>query len=169
MRRSGSKEWESQDDEVRYDWKGDVLRILRLYEQATPGSHVEEKRTSLVWHYRRADEEFGAWKARQLAEELGVITADAPVQVRHGKKIVEIVSTQVSKGIAVSRLLQEEGEKWVALCAGDDATDESMFALETPHLLTVKVGEGPTRARYRVNDPAALRTLLRGLLQPSQG
>lgn len=137
-----------------------MLRILRFYEHATPGSQVEEKRTSLVWHYRQADEEFGAWKARQLAEELAVITADAPVRVRHGKKIVEIVSTQISKGIAVSRSLLEAGEKWLALCAGDDTTDESMFALETAHLLSVKIGEGPTQARYRVADPAALRKLL---------
>ncbi len=164
IRRPGGKEWEPQDTEVGYGWKPDVLRILRLYEQATPGSRVEEKRTSLVWHYRQADEEFGAWKARQLAEELAVITADAAVRVRHGKKIVEIVSTQVSKGMAVGRMLQGEGEKWLALCAGDDTTDESMFALETAHLLTVKVGTGPTRARYRVNDPAALRALLRKTL-----
>ncbi len=169
IRRPGGKEWEPQDTEVRYGWKEDVLRILRLYEQATPGSRVEEKRTSLVWHYRQADEEFGAWKARQLAEELAVITADAAVRVRHGKKIVEIVSTQVSKGMAVGRMLQGEGEKWLALCAGDDTTDESMFALETEHLLTVKVGVGPTRARYRVDDPAALRALLRKTLVSRTG
>ena len=166
VRRNGAQKWEPQDEEIRYEWKQDVLRILRLYEQMTPGSRVEEKRTSLVWHYRQADEEFGGWKARQLAEELAVITADAPVQVRHGKKIVEIVSTQVSKGIAVSRLLQEEGGSWLALCAADDTTDESMFALEPAHLLTVKVGDGPTRARYQVADPAALRRLLREALAP---
>ena len=82
---------------------------------------------------------------------------------------MEIVSTQVSKGIAVSRFLQEEGGNWIALCAGDDTTDESMFALETGHLLTVKVGEGPTRARYRVTDPAALRGLLRDSLTLPEG
>ncbi len=164
MRKPGGAAWEPQDEGISYEWKPDVLRILRLYEQMTPGSRAEEKRTSLVWHYRGADEEFGGWKARQLAEELAVITADAQVRVRHGKKIVEIVSTQVSKGVAVSRLLQEEGGHWLALCAGDDATDESMFALETAHLLTVKVGEGPTQARFRVPDPAALRRLLRDLI-----
>ena len=166
VRIPGGTGWEPQDEEVSYEWKPDVLRILRLYEQMTPGSRVEEKRTSLVWHYREADEEFGGWKARQLAEALAVITADAPVRVRHGKKIVEIVSTQVSKGVAVSRSLQEEGGNWLALCAGDDTTDESMFALETAHLLSVKVGEGPTQARFRVADPAALRRLLRDTLAP---
>ena len=99
---------------------------------------------------------------------MATIAADAPVQVRHGKKIVEIVSTQVSKGVAVSRRLQEEGGGWLALCAGDDTTDESMFALETAHVLTVKVGPGPTRARFRVADPAALQRLLREALLPQE-
>ena len=135
VRLPGGAEWEAQDGEVRYEWK---MQLTGVADRDT------------------ADEQFGAWKARQLAEELGVITADAPVQVRHGKKIVEVVSTQVSKGIALSRLLQEEGTGWLALCAGDDTTDESMFALQTKHLLTIKVGEGPTRARYRVADPAEL-------------
>ena len=87
---------------------------------------VEEKRTSLVWHYRRADPEFGEWKANQLAEELGAMTANTPVQVRQGRKIVEAVSAQVSKGAAVARCMREEGYA-LALCAGDDVTDESMF------------------------------------------
>jgi hypothetical protein len=37
------------------------------YTDSTPGSFIEDKRTSLVWHYRKADPEFGAWKAALLA------------------------------------------------------------------------------------------------------
>ena len=57
-------------------WKPEVHKILDLYAGSTPGSFVEEKRTSLVWHYRKADPEFGQWKANQLAEELGVMLAN---------------------------------------------------------------------------------------------
>ena len=161
----GEKTWTWQPDDGGA-WRKDVRAILRLYEQATPGSHVEEKRTSLVWHYRQVEEEFGEWKARQLTEELAVLTTDAPVRVRRGKKIVEIVATQTSKGAAVGRRLQDEDGDWLALCAGDDTTDESMFALETERLLSVKVGPGATAAQYRVNDPAALIRLLRTALAP---
>ncbi len=164
VRRPGEKAWTWEDDGGT--WKPDIKGILRLYEQATPGSYIEEKRTSLVWHYRQADEEFGASKARQLGEELAVLTADTPVRVRHGKKIVEVVSSRVNKGAAVSRRLQEEDGDWLALCAGDDSTDESMFALGSERLLTVKVGPGPTGAKYRVDDPAALISLLRTALAP---
>jgi trehalose 6-phosphate synthase/phosphatase len=167
LRRPGSKDWEPQDSQVDYSWKALVLPILRLYEEATPGSMVEEKRTSLVWHYRRVDAEFGEWKANQLAETLSAITANAPVQVRHGKKIVEIVSAQVSKAIAVNHFLNglsADRQPEMVLCAGDDATDESMFSLGLENLLTVKVGAGPTQAKCRAADPAAFRQFLQKVL-----
>ncbi len=160
LRRPGKTEWERLDAQVDYGWKDEVRPVFRLYEEALPGSQVEEKRTSLVWHYRRADPEFGEWKANQLAEELGAMTANTPVQVRQGRKIVEAVSAQVSKGAAVGRCMREEGYA-LALCAGDDVTDESMFALAADDLVTVKVGDLPTRAKYRVKDPSAMRRFLR--------
>ncbi len=155
--------WEPQDEQVDYGWKALVLPILRLYEDGTPGSTVEEKRTSLVWHYRRVDAEYGAWKANQLAETLGAVTANAHVQVRHGKKIVEVVSMRNSKGLAASGILAKfagDQRPALVLCAGDDATDESLFTPGSDDLLTVKVGEGPTTAAYRAADPAAFRRFL---------
>ena len=163
VRAPGGKAWERRDEQVDYGWKALVRPILRLYEEATPGSAVEEKRSSLVWHYRRVDAEFGAWKANQLAETLGAMTANAPVQVRHGRKIVEVVSTEVSKGMAASRILDHlpEGEQpALVLCAGDDTTDESLFTVAAESLISIKVGDGPTAARYHVADPAALRRFL---------
>ena len=83
------------------------------------------------------------------------MVSDAPVQVRHGQKIVEVVSSQINKGEAVRRSLVDLGNKLV-VCAGDDRTDESMFSLEEgDQILTIKVGVGPTLARYRAADVAA--------------
>jgi trehalose 6-phosphate synthase/phosphatase len=108
LRRPGQPEWEQLDRNVCYAWKAELLTILQLYEVATPGSFVEEKRSSIVWHYRKADQEFGAWKAHQLAEELAALTANEQVQVRHGKKIVEVTAAQVNKGAAVASILEEQ-------------------------------------------------------------
>jgi trehalose 6-phosphate synthase/phosphatase len=152
------------DAGVNYAWKDQTLQILRLYEQSTPGSFVEEKKTSLVWHYRNTDPEFGAWKAHQLAVELGSIMANEPVEIRHGRKIIEASAAQISKGAAVRRLLQEELYD-LALCAGDDQTDESMFGLELPNLLTLKVGPNPSRAQHRLPAPAEFRQFLRDALR----
>ncbi len=158
-RAPGSGEWQALDARTGDDWKEQVRPILRLATGATPGSFVEEKRTSLVWHYRASDPEFGAWKANQLVDELGAVMSNDPVQVRHGKKIVEIVSTRVNKGLAVANILAAKCYAGV-VCAGDDQTDESMFALEAPGLVTIKVGDGATQASNRLPTPAALRRFL---------
>src|SRR4029077_6458874 len=56
LRGPGKKEWERSDRNINYAWKEELLAILRLYEQATPGSTIEEKDSSIVWHYRKADD-----------------------------------------------------------------------------------------------------------------
>jgi trehalose 6-phosphate synthase/phosphatase len=159
VRRSGTRQWERLDNGVSYAWKEDMLKILRLYEESTPGSFVEEKKTSIVWHYRNTDPEFGAWKAHQLAVELGAIMANEPVEIRHGRKIIEASAATISKGAAVRRLLKEIKYDLV-LCAGDDQTDESMFELKLPHLISIKVGPNPSRAKYRLPNPEAFRKFL---------
>lgn len=123
---------------------------------------MEEKQSSIVWHYRMADPEFGSWRARGLLAELTDVTASLPVSVHHGKKIVEVASQLVSKGAAV-RLLLGEWRSTMGLAAGDDQTDESMFGVEVPEgteFVTLKIGtEGATRAQRRT-DIGGLREFL---------
>ncbi|HLL89649.1 MAG TPA: trehalose-phosphatase, partial [Tepidisphaeraceae bacterium] len=163
VRRCGTGDWDQLDRNVSYAWKAELRKLLRLFADSTPGSFVEDKRTSLVWHYRKADPEFGDWKARQLVTELAVLTANAPLEVRHGRKIVEVTATQVNKGAAVLRVM-EEARYDLTLVAGDDTTDESMFRLDLANLLTIKIGDGDTQAKYRVLTPAAFRTFLGSLV-----
>ncbi len=160
IRRAGQREWAPLARNLNLTWKRELRRVLEQYEQSTPGSSVEEKATSLVWHYRKTDPEFGAWKAHQLVEELAALMANEPVKIRHGRKIVEATAAQISKGAAV-RLLMEEKPYAVILCAGDDQTDESMFEIAAENLISIKVGRQTSRARYRVFDPAAFRRFLR--------
>jgi trehalose 6-phosphate synthase/phosphatase len=159
-RPSGQKQWERLDKNLNYTWKEKLLPILRIYQQAAPGSTIEEKHSSIVWHYRKAEEEFGAWKADRLVQGLSAFTANHPIKVRHGKKMVEVTAAENNKGAAVVRVLEQNPNYGAILCAGDDLTDESMFELNMPHLVTIKVGSGPTQARFRVTDPAAFRKLL---------
>jgi trehalose 6-phosphate synthase/phosphatase len=164
-RQPGKKSWERPDHKLKYAWKDKLLPILRVYEQATPGSMVEEKPSAIVWHYRKADEEFGAWKANRLTQELSALAANQPIKVRHGKKMVEVNAADINKGAAVARVLEKLPNYGIAICAGDDLTDEGMFELTLPRLLTIKVGPGLTQARFRIADPAAFRQFLGDLFK----
>ena len=165
IRRPGSGDWEKLDVGVSYGWIEHLQPLLKQYADSTPGSSVELKHGGLVWHYRQADPEFGAWKAKELTEELSILTANLPVQIRHGRKIVEVAAAEVSKANAVQRVLaekeQENGRSYdLVLCAGDDLTDESMFMMDRENLISIKIGHGDTRATYRLHNPAAFRAFL---------
>ncbi len=159
----GQGEWSLLNPHVNIDWKTAIREHLEQASLLTPGTHVEEKQSAIVWHYRKADPEFGLWRARDLLEELTSMAANLPVTVHHGQKIVEISSIQVSKGEAVDHLMRS----WqcdVALVAGDDQTDETMITLtpEDVEFFAVKVGKGPTRAAYRT-DITGMRLFLEEL------
>lgn len=159
-RRSGWTDWQPLTESPDLTWKPQVLKMLRHYEGTTPGSSVEDKHSAVVWHYRAGDPEFGQWKANQLVSELREMTANLPVEVRHGHKIVEVTSVHASKRLAVTRSLQEADYDLV-FCAGDDTTDEAMFQAAPERAITVKVGRGDTHAAYRLAGPNSLRELLR--------
>ncbi|CAN5406957.1 hypothetical protein BH20VER3_BH20VER3_07620 [soil metagenome] len=80
--------------------------------------------------------------------------ANEPVEIRHGRKIIEASASSISKGAAVRELLRTMRYD-VALCVGDDQTDESMFELKAPNLISIKVGSNPSRAQYRIATRAA--------------
>ena len=114
-----------------------------------------------VWHFRRCDEGEGGRKARQLADQLAPHAARHGLSVRHGKKIIEVTPTAVNKGAAVLRVIDEAPSRYdLVVMAGDDLTDESMFAPDVPGWVSIHVGEGETSAQYQVPDPAALRALM---------
>ncbi len=154
-------------DRADLSWKLKVREVLEHFARSTPGSHVEEKISAVVWHYRRSDPEFGLFKAQQLISSLYEMLANLPVEVHHGKKIVEVTSMQVSKGAAMEYFLSQEDYDLV-LCAGDDQTDESMFALTDERIVSIKIGEGDTQARYRAKDPADFRRLMNDILDQVQ-
>lgn len=163
--------WESLGMKMDLSWKTVLKEILEMYEGSTPGSHIEEKAYSLVWHYRNSDPEFGLWKAQTLESELMEITANLPVQIIHGKKVVEAASMDINKGKALENICAGETFDLV-IAFGDDQTDENMFFPQKPGFIGVKIGKGDTKASYRLKSPEYLYTLLKNLIRkdlPRQG
>jgi trehalose 6-phosphate synthase/phosphatase len=167
LRAPNEAAWQQLDHNLDLGWKQQAFRILELYARSTPGTHVERKRTGLVWHYRQADPEFGKWKAKQLVDELSIVSANYPVEVRHGRKIVEVAGAHVNKGTAALKIIGDRPYDLI-LMVGDDTTDESMFQLASgdARMVTIHIGEGDTRAQYRLTNPAAFRAFLESALTP---
>ncbi|MFO7820445.1 MAG: bifunctional alpha,alpha-trehalose-phosphate synthase (UDP-forming)/trehalose-phosphatase [Lentisphaeria bacterium] len=164
VRPAGEGDWRAFYKEVDLSWKEIILGMLHHYEGITPGSHVEEKQASVAWHYRAADPEFGDWKARQLVAALDDMLTGIPAEVHHGQSVVEVVSVYVNKGAAVERMLLANSYDLV-VCAGDDITDESMLRKTDAGRFGIKIGAGETEARYQIQSPSDLRSLLEEVLE----
>ncbi len=150
VRSPGSPEWERAHPNSSNEWKGRVYPILEHFVARTPGSFIEEKEFSLVWHYRMADPEFGDWLANDLVANLEQMLAESPVRAVKGQKTVEVKLIWANKGEVYSRLLQSGLNPDFILAAGDDATDEDLFAQLPPTAWTIHVGRNRSRARFCV-------------------
>jgi hypothetical protein len=70
---------------------------------------VEVKESALVWHYRNADPDLGAWQAKELLDHLEDVLSQQPVEVTGGHAIVEVKPRGVSKGGVVEDVLAAAG------------------------------------------------------------
>ena len=146
-------------------WKQRVLPILEHFVDRTPGSFIENKEFSLVWHYRMADPEFGDWLANDLVANLAHMLADSPVKAVKGQKTVEVKLIWANKGYVYSRLLLPDHAPDFIMAAGDDATDEDLFAHLPARAWTIHVGRNQSRAKYYLSNPDEMLALLAELLE----
>lgn len=151
-------------ESIDAQWKKRILPMLELYADRTPGSFIEEKEYSLVWHYRKADPKLALLRAGELKEALRHLTSNLDLGILEGSKVVEIKNTGINKGRAVLRWLKSQ--RWDFIFAiGDDWTDEDIFNALPRAAYSIKVGIGITEARYCVEDPLAVRNLLKKILR----
>lgn len=127
-------------------------RIQALVDPET-GSFIEDKGLSLTLHLRGTEAQ-----SRRLIEALRAACTDCPdVRLLDGKRVLEIRSRRADKGRAVEDFLTMPpfaGRLPVYL--GDDVADESAFVKVDHHAgVSIKVGPGPSGARYRLADPQA--------------
>lgn len=147
---------------LRNDWKDTIRPILELYADRTPGSSVEEKDFSLVWHYRKADSELASLRIQELRDAVLNFTENLDIGVFEGRKILEVKNIGISKGHATERWLAKD--KWdFILAAGDDYTDEDMFSILPESAYSIKVGYGISKARFNLDSVNELRGLLEEL------
>jgi trehalose 6-phosphate phosphatase len=146
--------------EVEQELRTELQNAMALW----PGTQLEIKGMAFALHYRQAMQH--EQDVMRLAEQS--VKRFPGLALQPGKCVVEIKPLGIDKGAAIGDFMQQvpfAGR--IPVFIGDDLTDEKGFlAVNAMQGISIKVGEGSTQARYRLNNVEAVygwleRTLLR--------
>jgi trehalose 6-phosphate synthase/phosphatase len=162
------KRWKNHSS-ADISWKHQVRSLMDNYVRICEGSFVEDKKFSIVWHYRKALEPAGNLLARKLTHELQEYYGVHGIKVLAGHKIVEVICGQINKGHALKKKIAKTRYDFI-LVIGDDKTDEDMFEAVLPlsESYTIKVGPGKTQAKRRLKDVAEVLRFLKHLSETNE-
>ena len=122
-------------------WKMQLSRMLEAAPR-TEGISIEDKRYSLSVHYRAAPDP--GWAASFLDDACARL--EPRPRLVAGKCIVSLVGEDAwHKGNALEALMASTGAG-TAIYAGDDVTDEDVFRIKRPELLSVRVEQSDDSA-----------------------
>jgi trehalose 6-phosphate synthase/phosphatase len=155
-------EWKKLKD-VEDDWKQEIHPVLDSYVSRTPGSFIETKDYSLVWHFRKVELGLGELRSRELTSHLKYMARDRHLQVLEGDMVVEIKNFEVNKGSAAKKWMKKYPADF-HLAIGDDWTDEDTFGAMPDSAITIKVGVQNSKARFNVESVDDVRALLLKIL-----
>jgi trehalose 6-phosphate phosphatase len=136
------------------------LRLLHQELSSITGLFIEDKQYTVSVHYRSVKDQ----KMLNEVERTVKQSCPASFEIRHGKMVWELrpkVDWHKGRGIA---WLIERFQAPVAFL-GDDETDEDAFTFLGTAALTIKVGDTPTAARYRLSNVSAATSWLTQLYQ----
>jgi trehalose 6-phosphate phosphatase len=136
---------------------------LRTFSAARPGLLLEDKGYTLATHYRQAPE---LQEEVRGAVESALSLLGPAFEMQRGRMVFEIKPRGIDKGTAITDFMGEgpfAGRTPVFI--GDDDTDEHGFrVVNQAGGISIKVGPGPSVARWRIDNPAAVRRWLEGWL-----
>ena len=143
------------------DWMQNIVPIFESFTDRTPGTFIEEKKNSLVWHYRKTDPELADQRVTELKTVLSSLISNR-LSVMDMDKALEVVDQRTDKGTAVAEIIRQKNYDFI-LCIGDDVTDENMFAALPSHAISIKVGRKPTIASYYLENVSQVKALLKDM------
>ncbi|HEU4459492.1 MAG TPA: trehalose-phosphatase [Methylibium sp.] len=142
------------------------LRAQRL-AGLHPGLRVEDKQAALALHWRQAPQ-LGGLCLRSLKS---AVRPYPDWMVLLGKCVAEVKPAGIDKASALRELRAGEPfARRLPIFVGDDATDEDGFAAaQACGGFGVKVGAGASCARFRLDNPQAVRRWLEDSLAALDG
>lgn len=137
---------------------------LQRFLETHPDLELEDKGASLALHYRNAPDKQEAIERQMqaLRDALG-----EALIMHEGKFVFELRTTICNKGETIHQFMKTAPfASRIPVFIGDDLTDEDGFAtVNDLGGYSIKVGEGETRATYRLHDTQAVEKWLRACLE----
>jgi trehalose 6-phosphate phosphatase len=125
------------------------------------GVRIEDKTVTLAIHYRMAKKPLTTKNAI-----INIVTGiHPPPRIVFGKKVVNLLPPGLwHKGTTLLHMMQKMEVKR-AIYVGDDDTDEDVFSLGDPRILTVRIGfHGFSNAQFYLHRQLEVNTFLRACL-----
>lgn len=159
----GAERRDAKGKRHRHRFPAEVLQRaavpVREFAARNEGLVFEDKGASVALHYRLAPELAAAAEAvvRAAAE-----AARGAAEVQVGKMVFELKPAGCDKGKAIEQFMRDPPFAGrVPVFLGDDVTDEYGFRVVNRlggH--SIKIGPGPTDARWRLDNPTAAKRWL---------
>jgi trehalose-phosphatase len=145
---------------------------LSAVAEVVPGAWLEDKGPTLALHYRQVE----PCSRGALLDTVRAVAARLPgsIRVDEGRCVFDVrpAGAGVTKATALRDAFAEAGVPGGAMrwYAGDDTTDEDVFAALSPDAVTVYVGDpgGATAARYVAADPGEVVFVLDALRKAAE-
>jgi trehalose 6-phosphate synthase/phosphatase len=163
FKKHANENWLEPNFIENQDWMADILPIFEAFTDRTPGTFIEKKKTSLVWHYRKTDPELASERVVEFKTVLNSLASDE-LQILDIVKGIEVSRGTINKGKSVIDILSDTKYDFI-LCAGDDITDETMFESLSKETFSIKIGRKKTKANYFVDSPDELISVLERLIK----
>ncbi|RPB28867.1 trehalose phosphate synthase [Terfezia boudieri ATCC MYA-4762] len=145
-------------------WKSQVHDILQYYRERTPGTYIEARHCSFLFHYRNAEDMVTASRqAAECANDVNDRFENQSIRAVPVDGAVAVESIECSKATAAMKVMdilrdraEQAGDSQTQpdflLVIGDDRDDEVIFRWaneqrdKIPHVTTVSVGMRNTEA-----------------------
>ena len=144
-----------------------IVARLRAHFIDIPDVIVEDKGAAVAVHFARCP----GREAECEAALLDAMRLASGMRMQKGHHVREAVPADSDKGTALRVLMQHAPFAGrLPVFAGDDRTDEAAFAeVNARDGISVKVGPGPTAARYRLGTPSQVLLWLQASLDSMRG
>jgi len=133
------------------EWKKTAIMCYTELTDRYPGTFLEEKESSVAFHYRTAEKDVGKKLRPVILKQLLILKREYPgLDLLDGDKVYEFKPMDFNKGLTANTILKKENKDFI-MAAGDDLSDESLFTELPDTAFTIKIGSPPTCARYIIS------------------